>query len=297
MNILFVGGGRRLELARLFLNVAPFLHVKIFGYETEKECPLGLVGTIIEGRKWNECWPHLSKVIEDYKIDLVIPLMDKAVQVLAENLCKNAVIPCLETANICSNKRCFEQWMIKNFLSHYPTPLLANTVIEKPVEGFGSRGIRKMSYSEYRAWKHQLEGNYVYQRYIEGKEYSVDCYVNRNGKCIGAVPRLRIEVIGGEVSKSRTVEIPDLQKISMKIVEKMRARGPITLQWIVNENGMWCFEANHRFCGGSPLSVRAGFDTVGMTIDEYFFNKNVKSSNWKSGVYMTRAFESVYYGD
>ena len=296
-RILFVGGGRRLELARLFLN-NPFLPVQIYGYETEKECPLGLVGTIVEGKKWADCWEHLQKVIQDHQIDLVIPLMDKAVQVLAENLCKNAVIPSLGTANICSNKRCFQQWMTKNFLNYYPTPLMPYSVIEKPVEGFGSRGISKMSYSEYVTWKHQWAeiGKNVYQRYIKGDEYSVDCYVNKNGECIGAVPRLRIEVINGEVSKSRTVKIPNLEKISMKIVEKMGAKGPITLQWIINDDGMWCFEANHRFCGGSPLSNRAGFYTIGMVINEYILGNQVYPQSWKSDVYMTRAFESVYFG-
>jgi carbamoyl-phosphate synthase large subunit len=127
----------------------------------------------------------------------------------------------------------------------------------------------------------------------------VDCYVNKQGECIGAVPRLRIEVINGEVSKSRTVEIPELQRMSMKIVEKMGAVGPITLQWILNDDGMWCFEANHRFCGGSPLSIRAGFNTVNYVIMEYLLGDIIwgQALPWKQNIYMTRAFESVYYGD
>ncbi len=51
MNVMFVGGGRRVSLAKRFIAAG----FSIFAYETDKNCPISEVATIIEGNVSATC--------------------------------------------------------------------------------------------------------------------------------------------------------------------------------------------------------------------------------------------------
>ena len=234
-KVLFVGGGRRLELARLFRE----LDIDVYGYEVDEYCPLAKVGRIIKGLPWNECYEHLAATIQVGEFDLVLPLMDAAIPELArindrEKHNSQIIVPNFEYSNLCWDKLEFEKFMLEKFSAFYPSVCPYFDVLEKPRFGFGSRNIQEMPYSDYGMYRNR--NDFVYQRYIDGVEYSVDCYVNKDGVCIGAVPRQRIEVTGGEVTKSKTVKMPNLEIASIDIAEKLMVRGPITIQWIVEHS-------------------------------------------------------------
>jgi len=81
MNILFLGGGRRVLLAKRFIERGH----SIFSYELDKNVPISSVAEVIEGLPWQHddiLWDIMSK-IETHEIDLVIPLMDAGVRVCA----------------------------------------------------------------------------------------------------------------------------------------------------------------------------------------------------------------------
>ena len=51
---------------------------------------------------------------------------------------------------------------------------------------------------------HDLK-SYLVQEYIPNcKEYTVDCYISRDGEILTTVPRERIEIMGGESTRTRT---------------------------------------------------------------------------------------------
>ena len=296
-KVLFVGGGRRLELARLFRE----LDFDVYSYEVDEHCPLTRVGKVIKGLSWDKCYEHLAATIQVGEFNLVLPLMDAAIPLLSvinekEKHISNIIIPNVEYSALCWDKLAFEGFMLENFYIHYPKVYPYFDVLEKPRFGFGSRNIKEMPYSDYGMFRD--EDNFVYQRYIDGIEYSVDCYVNKKGTCIGAVPRQRIEVTGGEVSKSKTIKMPNLEEISMRVAEHLQVKGPITIQWIVdnNSNIPYCIEANSRFCDGSPLSIEAGFNTVKFLVEEYIYDRTIVAFRpWRPNVYMCRSFESTYF--
>ena len=80
------------------------------------------------------------------------------------------------------------------------------------------------------------------------------------------MPRVRLEVISGEVSKSRI----DLQEYVMEETGRLLAAlneegcvcGPMTIQCFLSEDGtgIQFIEVNPRFGGGVPLAFAAGAD-------------------------------------
>jgi carbamoyl-phosphate synthase large subunit len=282
MNILFLGGGRRVTLAELFIDRGH----KIFAYERSYNVPIASVAEVIMGLKWKDILlvSDLNTIVKDYKIDLIIPLQDEAVQLLAYNK-EQLNCKCLVSTKLASmysfNKFKFSEFIKKEFPELYiETHLLPiekpfdelqnflNTVdypiIVKPVFGFNSRDITTVEniIQFNHVIKKAIESGdiYIYQSLIKGKEYSVDGYVTMSGDFIDAIPRERIRVDGGEVVTSKTKDFPQLVLYSKNIATALGIRGPFNIQFIVNDTNIKVVEVNARFGGGCTLSIASGVD-------------------------------------
>jgi carbamoyl-phosphate synthase large subunit len=103
--------------------------------------------------------------------------------------------------------------------------------------------------------------NPIVQEFVEGKEYTIDCICGMDGRPVSVVPRERLEVRAGEVSKSRTCKDAAIIDAAVDVCEKLGAIGPITIQCIKTAQGDIKFiEINPRVGGGVPLTFEAGVD-------------------------------------
>lgn len=100
--------------------------------------------------------------------------------------------------------------------------------------------------------------NAIFQPYIEGKEYSVDCYVDMLNVCRAAVTRSRDVIVDGE-SQVTTVtnDAPLARKVAV-FAEKHKLQGHSVSQVIQNQEGTYLIECNARFGGASTLSEHLG---------------------------------------
>ena len=87
LNILFLGGAKRVSLAERFIAAGKKLNLNIhvFSYEIKKHVPFKIVGKIILGMKWNDkkIYNNLLKIIIEKNISIVIANVDLATIVLA----------------------------------------------------------------------------------------------------------------------------------------------------------------------------------------------------------------------
>lgn len=297
MRVMFVGGGRRVSLAKRFIAAG----FDVFAYETDPNCPISEVATIVEGKKWND-WgieQHVLDALFTNNIDIAIPLQDHATVVLARIADKTATkIPTASESvnNMCLNKKTFEEQL--SGYDFYPIVKKDHDVIIKPMFGFNSKGIRVIKSDDFDG---EIGDGCVAQRYIPGGfEISVDAYFNKAGKMVDAIPRRRLEVQGGEVSKSITLErnASNVNDITRLVGEKFGLVGPTCFQYVIGDNVTFIMEANARFGGGVILSLEAGFDIVSLIRDEYM-NGIVcepKAYDWKNGFSMVRYFQEHFYG-
>lgn len=171
---------------------------------------------------------------------------------------------------------------------------LAWPVIAKPNAGSASVGIvRPRSIEDL---VNLPSADYIVQERWEGREYTVNIFIDQRGHLRCAVPHLRIEARSGEVSKGRTERVPPLEEAAQKIAAVLPgARGPLCFQAIVNELGeLAVFEINARFGGGYPLAHHSGAKFSQWLLEEAAGMPSTANNDWKAGVTMLRYDAAVF---
>ena len=243
-------------------------------------------------------------------ISLLIPTIDSELRILSEcgeefrNAGCSISVSNPETIAIAMNKLHAHRWLLDH---SFPSPQTWSEgenvmgrsgrkieVVLKPVEGSRSVGIDYVSVSQSGLI---VPPNYIAQEWIEGEEFTISTYVNSEGECVVAVPRLRIEVRDGEVSKGRTVRDDLLQSLAKGVVENLpEARGPLNVQ-VIRQNGtgkLFVIEINPRFGGGDPLAWAAGANIPGYLLGEALGKELPNLDSWRDGVTMLRFDQAVY---
>lgn len=298
MNVLFVGGGRRVALARRFKAKGH----RVYAYELGYSVPVIKEASIIKGKRWDDpdIEDHFVKMVEKRGIDLILPLMDRAVVLCAGLDIPNVVnlVSSVGTATICYDKKLFATFMERNFPSLYPSIKLGRFPrIQKPRYGFGSQNIKVIKNVFDFSLDTMTSEKFIVQNKIEGIEYSVDTYYNKDSKWVDSVPRERIRIGSGEVITSRTVDKPMLALAAKEIGEGLGLIGPANLQFIEQDDKQFfLIEVNARFGGGWTLSMEAGLDAISLIECEYF-NKPYKYEpyRWRRDLLLERSYEDHFF--
>lgn len=275
MKVLFTAIGRRVQLIEHFKK-----YHRVTGVDIEELVPAKyFVDAFYKVPKWNDkdYIDNLLNICQKEKIDMLIPLFEREFTLLCENREKFNEIG---TVLILSSKRIIEifndKWeSYKFFMSNnIDTPMTYSKqelkdcnfpLIIKPTDGAGSKNVFKIKDEKELNFFIDYIENPIIQEFVEGTEYTIDVLCDLDGNVISIVPRQRIEVRAGEVSKGRTVK--DMAIIErtlelcnkLKIDENIKPIGPLTIQCIVDLKGNIKFiEVNPRFGGGVPLSFEAG---------------------------------------
>jgi len=128
--------------------------------------------------------------------------------------------------------------------------------------GSGSRGIKlNLTADDAQSAGSKLEDP-VYQPFIEGREFSIDTYINKSGVTVGSVTRSRDRIVGGESQITTTIAMPGIEEMCQAAAAEMCLTSHLVFQAIVDSEGkIHVVECNCRFGGASSLSVAAGLDS------------------------------------
>ncbi|HGF7375764.1 TPA: ATP-grasp domain-containing protein [Vibrio cholerae] len=122
-------------------------------------------------------------------------------------------------------------------------------------------------------------------------EYTIDAYYSKDSTLKCLVPRKRLEVRGGEVSKGVTRNNFVYDYLLNKVKELKGARGCITFQLFVNEEtqSIKGLEINPRFGGGYPLAHSAGAHYTDWLVREFLKNEDIDFfDSWEPNLVMLR---------
>lgn len=274
INILFVNCGRRVELIQEFRKAYKELKLggRIITCDIIDTAPAAYFGDrhYLVSKTTNEVFVDgIIEICKKESINLVIPLIDPDLIILSKNkkhieeeTGSFVMVSNEEVIQTCRNKYNLHSFATANGFD-VPKIVDSNGDVEfpvfiKPLDGSGSINTFKVeNYEELHFFKTYVR-NPIVQEYIDGKEYTVDAFLDFEGKIISIVPRLRIKVRAGEVVVSKTVQERSIIETSKNILEQLKPRGPVTLQFIKKENKNYLIEINPRFGGGCPLSINAG---------------------------------------
>jgi carbamoyl-phosphate synthase large subunit len=145
-------------------------------------------------------------------------------------------------------------------------------LIAKPRHGSASQGIHSINSID------QLDdvlihaNDYLIQERIDNRrELTVDCYVSvKSGRITAVVPRVRNEVIGGEVSRTTVIHHKEADDLVRRTLSATGLRGAVTVQLIndLDDDRLMIMEINPRLGGGAVAAVHAGADIPAMIISE-----------------------------
>lgn len=309
LTVLLLGGARRVSLAELLKRSGERLgyQVKIVSYDLSEEVPVSLEATVIKGLKFNdpEVVPALEKLVKEYEVDIILPIVNNSIEVASvlKSRLPNVFVPVTEF-NMASElfdkveaARVFKEAKLP--IPRTYTVLSAQMpAIAKPRKGGSSRGIQIFRNIEDLMHLQDLK-NYLLQEYIEHRrEYTVDAYIDDTGRILVTVPRERLEIMGGESTRTITCHNEILEKLSREVIEKFSLRGPVNLQFLhdLDTDRYLLMEVNPRLGGAVICSIYAGAPITDYIINEALGVELKPCDDWASGTLLARYFkEAVFY--
>lgn len=317
LNVLFTCVGRRVELLQAFRKAADEHGVALTVVGADKSelapalhlCDRAVVTPEVLAPSYV---PALLNAARDEHIDLLIPLIDHELLVIAgarerfSEMGCNALISDVPVVETCRDKLKTFACLTEHDIETPRTWAVADApaaearrypYFMKPRRGSASLGNYKIHNDAELETFGRLVKEPIIQEFVEGIEHTLDVYTGFDGRPRCVVPRRRLEVRWGEVSKGQVIKDPRLIETGCRVVEALGGcRGVVTIQCIVTPDGrIRVIEINPRFGGGAPLSMLAGADLAGWIIDERLGRRpRIRMDGYRDGVRMLRYDQSVF---
>lgn len=277
MNVLLTSAGRRTSLTRAFQSAAHTLGGRVWAGDMD---PLAAAlqvadeSVVLPPVDSSEYTSVLTEHVHTHEIDLLVPLIDTELGILAEAREQFREAGChLLTSNASLIDLTFDKWASLQHFSaqqirtpatwrpdHSSPDEWPDPVFVKPRRGSASQNACQMSRDKAARAVSGLDAPIV-QEVITAPEITVDALFDLEGTLIHYVPRLRIRTEAGESIQGRTLPhdewAPWLERV-LRRVGSLGARGPITMQAFRTEPDPTFSEINPRFGGGFPLAHAAG---------------------------------------
>ncbi|WP_395327346.1 ATP-grasp domain-containing protein [Novosphingobium sp. BL-8H] len=318
LRILFTSAGRRVELTRCFRRAAESLgmraqvHACDFVPELSAACMDADTAFAVPRCTDPTYVDHLLGYCAREGIDLLVPTIDTELEALAgaqalfAELGTRVHISDPETVAVVRDKQ-----RTIEVLAAAGVPVPRTAPIEevraaphewrwpafvKPVGGSASRGIGVLEGPQ------DIAATYpepmLVQELLRGPEYTVNMYLDAEGRMLSAIPHRRLSVRGGEVEKGVTTRDARFTAIAEGVAAALPgARGVLCFQLIDDpQRGPCVFEINARFGGGYPLADHAGGRYAESLLASWAGLPECATQDWREDVTMVRYDAAVFRG-
>ncbi|MFB0566154.1 MAG: ATP-grasp domain-containing protein [Candidatus Aminicenantaceae bacterium] len=283
-------------------------NMKIISTDIDELAPglyLSDKGYLVPPFKDESFYLTLKKIVKKEKIDVIIPCLDTILLDFSkrkkefENVGAKVLISNQKTIEITRDK-----WKTYNKLKGIiPLPKsfikkedidINYPLVMKPRCGSGSKNVYKINSKEELDFFYKRIEKPIIQEYLEGKEYTVDCLADMNGKLIISIPRERIETRGGISVKGKIVENKKLNEMAERISGKLSFRGPFFFQAREDVNRIpKMTEINARIAGGMCLSSFGGLNIHILAV-RLCMGEKIEIPRIRTDLYLSRYWEEIY---
>ncbi len=230
----------------------------------------------------------LNHLIDENKIDFIIPAHDSVVLKLAQNQKRiNAIVVTSDqlTCEVArSKKKTYEFFKKQPFV-----PKMYETIEEveffpvflKPDVGQGSKGIALARDKKELEFYKNNNSDLLILEYLPGKEYTIDCFTNKNGELKYAGRRERKRIKSGISVNSATLQMDEQTKqIADEINKHLQFRGAWFFQIKEDVNGDYkLLEVAPRIAGTMALYRNKGVNFPLLSLyDRMDFNIKIEDN-------------------
>lgn len=317
VRVLFTSGGRRIELIQAFARAARSLHLAASWHVADVETHYAAACMADRAHRVPRITSPdyvaaLLRIARREKIDLLIPLIDSDLVKLSKARERFADIGCgvlISSSEVVAT--CRDKLRMFHFLTTQgidtPQTWTAKEVTNlrgvrfpvflKPCFGSASKGSFIVHHRKALGALVPLVPEAIIQEYVAGVEYTLDVYTGYDGLPRCVVPRQRIEVRGGEVTKSCTCKHAGIMAVGVQVAQALAdCVGLITIQLIRTPNNrIRVIEVNPRFGGGVPLAIRSGADFPKWLLAEWLGRRpRIRPDGFEDGLMMLRYHQSFF---
>lgn len=285
MNILFLNAGRRVELLAAFKKA---LAVRggglLFATDVNPLAPALYFADrheLMPRRDVPGATERLAAFCADNQIDLLIPTidpdlshLDSAREVFAKLAPDTKLLLSPSAAIRDARDKVRSRGRFRELGLETPVPIappFKNTdfpLFVKPPHGSAGEGAKLVSRRVELLALLVETPDLMVERFVDGDEITVDVLCDFAGQALAAIPRRRLQIRGGEVSRGAVERDPALETLAKKAAEGFGCHGPVTVQFRAPAPGVFvAMELNARMGGGLPLSIAAGADWPGWILD------------------------------
>ena len=310
INVLLTNSGRR-DYFVDYLNEIKFSKIRIFCTDTNKNVPTISKKKIFkyfitkEALKFPKVYKkQIKNIVNKYKIDLVIPLSDYDLKILADlkDEKKNGknksffLVSDKKIIDICiSKKKSFIFLNENNFFS----PNIYKSVKEikkfpvviKEDYGNGSKNLKIITNKN--ELPNKISSKMIIQEHIQGKEYNIDILNNFRRKFVSCSSKLKLIMRAGETDRCKIVANKKLFDFSIQLSKCLKHIGNLDVDVIIRRRKIFIIDVNPRFGGGYPFTHVSGLNYISYIIS-LLNNKKPKIKNYNDYELFMNKGISVY---
>ena len=236
----------------------------------------------------------LSKIIEKNGIDLVIPINEIELKVLANGVHNLNLIQCdSDITNTCLDKLATMDYLRSLGLDVPWTvdadnePARAFPCIIKPRFGSGSRQVFVVNSEDEADIFSRKYTESIFQELLDPFEQELTCGLYRTND--GQMKSIQFErlLVGGLTGWARVVKDSRVDKLLNIIASGTGLNGSINVQLRITERGAMVFEINPRFSSTAYMRHKLGFIDVIWSVKE-FFSEPVTLTNVEENITLVR---------
>lgn len=274
-NVLITSAGRRVGLVRAFQQAVHPLGGRVITTDHNPAlaaaCQVADAAVEVPRITHPEYLSTTRAIVDAYEVGLVVPTHDLELLGFAsvrddwEARGIHVSVPSADLVRQCRNKR-----LTAELFESLGIPALREVSdgfprFVKPISGSLSQDVHTVLGPEELTHRINDRAQFVHQELVDSRiyaEYTVDALYTESGELVCAVPRHRLEVRGGEISKGRTVKGPVLEIVRERLSTIPGARGCLCMQFFHStdrgDRPIIGIEVNARFGGGYPMSDASG---------------------------------------
>ena len=307
--ILFLAPNWRVSLLRSFKKSAT-VKILMVGADSDSHSPaLNVVDKSYVIPKFSErnCVEKIKAICDRENVDVILPMTNKAIEFMDKNrvefdegdlLFYLADHTLIQTSN---DKRKLAEFFTQN---NFASPDLIDPnksfpgfpLIAKDPCGEGGKDCFKIEDQTELDFFSKKLPNHIFQRFIQGREFSIDWFSDKTGLPVVVVPRERLIVRAGEVMVSRIQLLSKIIEPAKRLGVQLQLRGPANLQGFLDASGEFLFtDVNLRFGSGVLHTIHAGGNIPEMLIKELLGQPiETKPSFVKDGSMMSRFHDAIF---
>lgn len=320
ITVLFSSAGRRVALMNKFRKAAKDLGIKVNIIAVDMDpswspaCVSADAAFMVPRCMAAEFMPQMLDICCRQKVDLIIPTIDTELMPFVEHkdmfneIGTDIHIGDAQFVAVARNKEetarllrshnvpVPDSWDATDFADKIES--ISFPVLIKPKGGSCSKGISIVSSIEEMQEMIKGQNDLLIQEVCDGQEYTINCFYDRNGKCVSCVPHLRKFVRDGEVCFAQTERVPAFTAIAHQFSKIFKGIwGCICFQGFKKEDGsVKVFEINARFGGGYPICDYAGGTYARWILQDLMGVAPDYHDNWREGVRMLR-YDEAFFSD